>query len=141
MIVRSMLQEDARLQQLVRAYGAANWSVIAEVTANTAPNSVEASFINVAFTMQSLNSSPPRNGKSCRLRYVNLMAWQTILGLFWRQAVFAGGLINWIQRSRGRPSPQKRCVGSRPRGVSLCHYIWPLCMHNSLVHLCIYRTT
>ncbi|KAL0027082.1 hypothetical protein WJX79_004219 [Trebouxia sp. C0005] len=42
-------EEDARLQQLVRAYGAANWSVIA----------------------QSLNSSPPRNGKSCRLRWFN----------------------------------------------------------------------
>ncbi len=77
MIVRSMLQEDARLQQLVRAYGAANWSVIAQVLANAAPNSVQASVDNVAFTMQSLNSSPPRNGKSCRLRYVDLMAWQT----------------------------------------------------------------
>ena len=41
-----------------------------------APDSVQASFTNVAFTMQSLNSSPPRNGKSCRLRYVDLMAWQ-----------------------------------------------------------------
>ncbi len=45
-----MLQEDARLQQLVRAYGAANWSVIAEVMANNALNSVQASVTNVAFT-------------------------------------------------------------------------------------------
>ncbi len=46
-----MLQEDARLQQLVRAYGAANWSVIAQVLANTAPDSVQASVTHVALSL------------------------------------------------------------------------------------------
>jgi len=42
-------EEDERLRQLVGLYGPCNWSLIA----------------------QSLHSEPPRNGKSCRLRWFN----------------------------------------------------------------------
>eukprot|EP00891_Asterochloris_glomerata_P009072 jgi/Astpho2/9072/e_gw1.00133.180.1_t len=43
------LQEDAKLAQLVLTYGPCNWSLIAAT----------------------LGTIPPRNGKSCRLRWFN----------------------------------------------------------------------
>lgn len=92
-------QEDARLVQLVSGYGAANWSVIAEVRdvlrpravlpangpptelqnkgdvtgipAQTGRSAIEQHQNVLCADAQSLGGNPPRNGKSCRLRYAS----------------------------------------------------------------------
>ena len=66
-------QEDAKLAQLVLTYGPCNWSLIAAVRPQSTRLAPEPLLSHPHATwsmpLQTLGTIPPRNGKSCRLRW------------------------------------------------------------------------